>query len=275
MVDEHGFVILPDIRYWNHKGSHGVGDINTVQSKTHVPWQALLRVLRGWKKNPVNGWFFRAVDEWPQNDGFDVGSQQVPRHYRDGSPGRIRGPQMLEAPPSTLQRAIQHESGAVQELFHEMDVNGNGRLSLAEIDKYVSEQAGAYNHKPVLIRAMKLADREGNHDGLMELKEFSHFIEFLSLYTDMWKIFESVDTGHDRRINRDEFVDGIQQAGVEVDDPDAAFAEADRNGGGELLFDEFCFWLARKKHVAGLDTTDGLVGYQSTAGGHVGAGGDH
>eukprot|EP01062_Namystynia_karyoxenos_P037187 TRINITY_DN2708_c0_g1_i2.p1 TRINITY_DN2708_c0_g1~~TRINITY_DN2708_c0_g1_i2.p1 ORF type:complete len:299 (+),score=110.50 TRINITY_DN2708_c0_g1_i2:79-897(+) len=268
-----GYPALPDIQYWNTKGTHGKAQIEEVQARTRVPWQALLRVLRGWKKNPVNGWYFRPLEEWPQSDGYDVGTNAIPRHYREaGSPGRIRPPELIEPGPPLLQRAVQQEHGACKELFRAIDVNGNGKLSLAEIDKYISEEASAYDHKPALMRAMKLADRDGDRDGLMELKEFSHFIEFLSLYTDMWKIFEQIDTGHDRRINRAEFKEGIQRAGVEVPDPDAAFDEADLNGGGELLFDEFCYWIARKKHIAHLETRGGLVGYHSTTGEDVGAG---
>eukprot|EP00756_Hemistasia_phaeocysticola_P029043 Hpha_TRINITY_DN16206_c1_g3::TRINITY_DN16206_c1_g3_i8::g.15078::m.15078 len=44
------------------------------------------------------------------------------------------------AEKSLLQRAIEKEHGAARKLFHEMDGNGNGKLSLAEIDKAIDEK---------------------------------------------------------------------------------------------------------------------------------------
>lgn len=268
---------LPEIMYWNNKGTSGRGTIEEVWGTTHVPFQTILRVLRGWKKNPSHGWYFRALSEWPQRDNYDdVGCGLVPRHYREGSPGRISKPMEIENGPTLLQLAIQHEPGKSEELFREMDCNGNGKLSLAEIDKEINDKYPSYDHKPVLLRAMKLADREGNRDGLMELPEFQEFIGFLSSYTDMWKVFESVDSGHDRKINAEEFArmgPRLTDLGIEMADTDAAFREADRNGGGEILFDEFCFWVARKKGDNKMGSKDGLVGYVDSTGHQVGEGG--
>ena len=62
-------------------------------------------------------------------------------------------------------------------LFREIDVNGNGGLSLAEIDKaVVSGQIGRamncpdFDHKPALMRAYKAADTSG--DEFIERSEF-------------------------------------------------------------------------------------------------------
>eukprot|EP01065_Artemidia_motanka_P037386 TRINITY_DN4586_c0_g1_i1.p1 TRINITY_DN4586_c0_g1~~TRINITY_DN4586_c0_g1_i1.p1 ORF type:complete len:283 (+),score=114.97 TRINITY_DN4586_c0_g1_i1:78-926(+) len=273
-VGKDGLTKLPNIRYWNNKGSHGEGPMADVLERTLVPWQALIRVMRGWKKNPVQGWYFRPLGEWPQQDGFPGGSLGVPRHLQGGSPGRLsRMPEQLTGGPGLLQRAIEKEAGAAEELFRDMDVNSNGKLSLAEVDKYIHENSEQYDHKPALMRAMKRAERAGNRDGLLELPEFTDFIAFLAEYTNMWKVFEDIDSGHDRRINPEEFRNAIQKVGVDVPDPDAAFREADRNGGGEILFDEFCYWLAEKKHVSALATTDGLVGYVDSTGAVVGEGG--
>eukprot|EP00756_Hemistasia_phaeocysticola_P029041 Hpha_TRINITY_DN16206_c1_g3::TRINITY_DN16206_c1_g3_i6::g.15071::m.15071 len=179
------------------------------------------------------------------------------------------------AEKSLLQRAIEKEHGAARKLFHEMDGNGNGKLSLAEIDKAIDEKYPDYDHKPVLMRAMKLSDREGNHDGLLEAKEFTEFVEFLSLYTDLWKKFETVDKGHDRRISPAEFREMVPSLDMEISDPDAAFAEIDRDHGGQILFDEFCYWVAKKQGNSKIGSKDGLVGYQDTTGHHVGEGGAH
>ena len=47
-------------------------------------------------------------------------------------------------------------------MFAAWDANGNGGLSLAEIDKGVVEEYPEYNHKPSLIRAYRAADKDGN-----------------------------------------------------------------------------------------------------------------
>ena len=46
--------------------------------------------------------------------------------------------------------------------FKKMDNNGNGLLSLAEIDKAVLHLYPSFNHKPALMRAYKSADKSGD-----------------------------------------------------------------------------------------------------------------
>ena len=76
-----------------------------------------------------------------------------------------------------------------------MDVNGNGGLSLAEIDKAVVEGllgsalgCTDFNHKPVLIRAYKAADKSG--DGFIERSEFTKLLHFIVYFTNCWRLFE-------------------------------------------------------------------------------------
>ena len=45
-----------------------------------------------------------------------------------------------------------------EKLFKRMDYNGNGALSLAEIDKAVLELYPGFDNKPALMRAYKAAD---------------------------------------------------------------------------------------------------------------------
>ena len=69
-------------------------------------------------------------------------------------------------------------------LFREIDNNGNGGLSLAEIDKAVVDgQIGRalgcadFNHKPALMRAYKAADTSG--DGFIERREFFKLLKYV------------------------------------------------------------------------------------------------
>ena len=69
-------------------------------------------------------------------------------------------------------------------LFDRMDVNGNGGLSLAEIDKAVVELWPAFNHKAALMRAYRAADR--NNDGYITRKEFGNLLESIRYFNELW-----------------------------------------------------------------------------------------
>ena len=78
---------------------------------------------------------------------------------------------------AAMPQLVMPDKAARGKLFHEIDVNGNGGLSLAEIDKaVVSGQIGKamhcpdFNHKPALMRAYKAADTDG--DAFIERREF-------------------------------------------------------------------------------------------------------
>eukprot|EP00961_Rhodomonas_salina_P247779 3347702-Rhodomonas_salina.1 len=89
-------------------------------------------------------------------------------------------------------------------LFLRWDPNGNGYLSLAEIDKGVQETAGLqdlFKCKPAIIRAYKAAKglkkgREGSkEDDYVSKIEFRMLLVYLKLYFGLFCIFEEMDTG--------------------------------------------------------------------------------
>ena len=140
-------------------------------------------------------------------------------------------------------------------LYNRMDVNGNGGLSLADIDKSVVEGlVGSalgcpdFNHKPALIRAYKAADTSG--DGFIERNEFAKLLRFIVYFNNLWHKFEEVDSDHDRRIDAQEFAAGCTTMGMSLSDEEAAaqFAECDTDGGGMIMFGEFCAWCAEQEH---------------------------
>ena len=60
-------------------------------------------------------------------------------------------------------------------------------------------------------------------------------------------MFGRLDSDGDRRVSLDEFrsaVPMLAQWGLNVTDPEAVFREIDTDGGGQVLFDEFCQWAA-------------------------------
>lgn len=132
-------------------------------------------------------------------------------------------------------------------LFSRLDFNNNGMLSLAELDKGVVELWPQFNNKPALLRAYKATDANGN--GFVSKKEFRAFLEYLIVYTNLFTRFTTMDTSGDRRLTEEEFVQGaphlgLDGLGLETADLRALFRRIDRNGGGVLLFDEFCAYFA-------------------------------
>ena len=90
------------------------------------------------------------------------------------------------------------DTKARRALFNRIDVNGNGRLSLAEIDKAVVEGligralgAPDFNHKPALMRAYKAADT--NSDSFIERTEFAKLLWFITYFNNLWGKFSQID----------------------------------------------------------------------------------
>ena len=132
-------------------------------------------------------------------------------------------------------------------LWASQDVNANGLLSLAEIDRVVQQRFPDYNHKPALMRAYKFADADGS--GLISKREFCLLLRSIYFFNDLWHKFEIVDTSHDRRLDLGEFIRGaaILDLDLSEDEARAVFDEIDENGGGVILFNEFCAYVCRMK----------------------------
>ena len=130
-------------------------------------------------------------------------------------------------------------------LFNRMDNNGNGGLSLAEIDKGVIELFPSFDCKPALMRAYKAADRSG--DGFIGRREFRLLLKYMVYFNNVFHKFAEIDADGDRRLTASEFHEGCAIVGMSVDraTAEAEFAKMDENGGGYVLFDEFCVWCAQ------------------------------
>jgi Ca2+-binding EF-hand superfamily protein len=150
---------------------------------------------------------------------------------------------------------IMPDTKARRALFNRIDVNGNGGLSLAEIDKAVVEGlvgralgAPGFNDKPALMRAYKAADANG--DSFIDRAEFAKLLWFIHYFNNSWGAFSQIDSDHDRRLNVEEFAAGCATLGLKLSPAEAKkeFDACDSNGGGMVLFDEFCAWIAKRQY---------------------------
>jgi hypothetical protein len=134
-------------------------------------------------------------------------------------------------------------------LFNSLDVNGNGGVSLAEIDKGVvaglfsralvvqnggggsSGDAESFDHKPALMRAYHAADKSG--DGFIERSEFPRLLQYMVFFNNFWHKFEGIDSDHDRRLDLAQFTAGCSVIGLALSPEQAEleFAGCDADGG--------------------------------------------
>jgi Ca2+-binding EF-hand superfamily protein len=133
-------------------------------------------------------------------------------------------------------------------LWKTLDFNGNNIVSLAEIDKMAVEEYPLLNHKPALMRAYKATIKTGNQDDWVNKKEFKTLLGNLFYFNKIYWIFDQAD-GDDRRMTFDEFKKCLTLCGATMNEADAKreFSSVDKNGGGIILFDEFCAYFTAKK----------------------------
>ncbi|CAE8645798.1 unnamed protein product, partial [Polarella glacialis] len=147
-------------------------------------------------------------------------------------------------------KAIIADHSKLLDLWRQIDFNGNNVVSLAEIDKLVVESYPLLNHKPALMRAYKAAIRSvaGDHDDWVEKHEFKNLLANLFYFNKLFWIFENADQDKDRRLTYEEFKWCLNVGGAKMSETEVQrdFKKVDKNGGGIILFDEFCVYFTNK-----------------------------
>lgn len=71
---------------------------------------------------------------------------------------------------------------------------------------------------------------------------------YIVYFNNLWHKFEEIDKDHDHRLNAHEFANWCQVVGISLSSEEAAaeFRKCDANGGGQILFAEFCKWCAER-----------------------------
>lgn len=78
--------------------------------------------------------------------------------------------------------------------------------------------------------------------------EFPALLRNLFYFNKLFAAFDGIDQDDDRRIDFNEFTQGLNFVGLNLpqDEAEVEFDKLDRNGGGVVLFDEFCAWVAER-----------------------------
>ena len=138
----------------------------------------------------------------------------------------------------------------LEQFWDILDVNGNGLVSLAEIDKLVVYKYPILNNKKALMRAYKqtcLKDG-GDGDAWVEPKELPQLLVNLIYFNKLYAAFIYIDNDYDKRLDLKEFKKGAKKLKLKLSTKKlkAEFRLMDANGGGVVLFDEFCVWYTKK-----------------------------
>lgn len=140
------------------------------------------------------------------------------------------------------------DNEALKKMWKKLDFNGNDVVSLAEIGKFVIEQYPLLNHQPALMRAYKATIANGPHDEWVHKPEFKALLINLFYFNKLFWLFDMVDENKDRRLGPAEFKWCMTVCGLKWTDAkyEAEFKKIDVNGGGIILFDEFCMYFTLK-----------------------------
>ena len=124
-------------------------------------------------------------------------AERKKKEEQSGGKGKAKRPWEIKA--ERKKKAMESKQKEIEmpskeertKLFNRMDNNGNGGLSLAEIDKGIIELYPAFNCKPALMRAYKAADKSG--DGFIERREFRLLLHYLVYFNNIFHKFEEID----------------------------------------------------------------------------------
>jgi len=165
-------------------------------------------------------------------------------------------------------RAFLNNAAQVQKTFGELDMNGNKKLSLAEIDKWVVERFPLLNNKKALMRAYKQTTaNEGDGDAYVNSKEFVSLLTNIIFFNRLYVVFSQIDADADARIDFKEFSLGFKWMGLKYTEVEAKaeFKKMDSNAGGKVLFEEFTSWVAKKARSVGGVSAAGKSGVAAAA----------
>jgi Ca2+-binding EF-hand superfamily protein len=146
----------------------------------------------------------------------------------------------------------------LEQLWLILDANGNGIVSLAELDRVIVFKYPQLNNKKALMRAFKqTVVYEGNGDEYIQSDELPQLLSNLFYFNKLYAAFIDIDQDFDKRLDIQEFLKGAKKLGLKMKKKELKkeFEEMDANSGGIVLFDEFCAWYTKKTNPERLIAT--------------------
>ena len=142
-------------------------------------------------------------------------------------------------------------------IWDQIDMNGNGYVSLAEFDRGVRDVLNLpqiFSLKKVLMRAYqaakdKIKGKAKYSKDYVEWLEFRILLVYLRQYFEYYAMFCRIDTSDDFKVDLKEFKKAeptLKKWGVNISDSNAEFKKLDRNNSGSIMFDEFCQFAIQK-----------------------------
>merc|ERR1711892_1177953 len=161
----------------------------------------------------------------------------------------------------------QEEKEKRKQLWSQIDINGNGYVSLAEITKGIRDVINIgdlFDYRPAINRAFHFSrdvhtSANTHGDDYLEFREFRLFLQAVRQFFEYYQAFDRIDTGDDNRVSKEEFTSEVIKETIErwvgpIESMEAEFIKIDKNGGGQILFSEFVDWALEKN----LDIEDDL-----------------
>mmetsp|Transcript_66940 Transcript_66940/g.134932 ORF Transcript_66940/g.134932 Transcript_66940/m.134932 type:complete len:558 (+) Transcript_66940:112-1785(+) len=188
------------------------------------------------------------------------------KEEKEEEAGGARGERSSAAP----KRWRHHELDA---LWQRYDANGNGVLTLNEVDDLVAEVYPEFRKterlSPFLTLAYKLADSD--RSGLLTRAggEFGSLMKCLGHFEHLWRQWRSMDDNKDHLLSLSEFLAKralLNLGHLEEHQAASLFQRIDVNGDGSLSFFEAASYLARHLDEDS-DDDDGDSGVEQETGG--------
>ena len=144
-----------------------------------------------------------------------------------------------------------------KKIWRAIDMNGNGYCSLAELDRGIRDVLllpEIFDCKKPIMRAfqaarLKVPPRTKHSDDYVEWMEFRIFLVYLRQYFEYYVMFCRTDLTGDHKVDINEFklaLPTLEKWGVKIANPESEFKKIDKNGGGVIMFDEFCEYAIKK-----------------------------
>jgi Ca2+-binding EF-hand superfamily protein len=135
--------------------------------------------------------------------------------------------------------AAAKDKAQLHSMWQHLDGNGNGNVSLAEIDLFVKSKWPLLNHAPALMRAFKATTHTTVVTSATCIRE-SHLpalLKNLFFFNKLNSVFDLIDSDGDHRLDFTEFFKGLRHVGLSLPVGKArqVFNKMDENHGGFVL----------------------------------------